>query len=304
MKENILVAGGTGFIGKNFILYLLKKKNFNIYSLSNKKIKKEQQNRKVKYIFCNLKDKNQLKKRLDFKLHYIVNFAGHINHYETKKTYETHYLGLKNLSDIFCNKKIKKFVQIGSSVEYGFLKSPQNEESNTDVKKLKSVYGKSKLRSTNYLMKLFLKKNFPVIVLRPYLIYGPGQNIDRLIPITILNCLKNNSFNCSSGRQIRNFIYVNDFVKIVYKCLFAKVSGDILNVGSPKSYKVSYLINKINRLIGKGFPQYGKIKLRNDEPLNLYPNLKKLKKNIKIDKQINIEDGLKKTIYFYKKHYG
>ena len=304
MKENILVAGGTGFIGKNFISFLLKKKKFNIYSLSNKKINKEQQNKKVKYIFCNLKNKNQLKKKLDFNFDYIVNLAGHINHYESKKTYETHYLGLKNLSDIFCDKKIKKFIQIGSSVEYGFLKSPQNEKNNINVKKLKSVYGKSKLKSTNYLMELFFKKKFPVIILRPYLIYGPGQNTDRLIPITILNCLNNTSFNCSSGRQVRNFMYVKDFIKIVYKCLFTKVSGDILNVGSAKNYKVRYLINKINRLIGKGFPQYGKIKLRNDEPLNLYPNLKKLNKFIKLDREINIDDGLKKTIYFYKKNYG
>ena len=99
-------------------------------------------------------------------------------------------------------------------------------------------------------------------------------------------------------------MYVNDFIKIVYKCLFIKVSGDILNVGSANNYKVRYLINKINRLIGKGCPLYGKIKLRDDEPLNLYPNLKKLKKFIKLDREINIDDGLKKTIYFYKKNYG
>ena len=115
-----------------------------------------------------------------------------------------------------------------------------------------------------------------------------------------MNCLRNKFFNCSLGKQLRNFIYINDFSKIVYKGLFLKTNGEILNVGSSKNYKVKFIINKINKLIKKGFPQYGKIKLRKDEPLNLYPSLNKLKKYIKLNKETNIETGLKKTISYYK----
>jgi nucleoside-diphosphate-sugar epimerase len=165
---------------------------------------------------------------------------------------------------------------------------------------LKSIYGKSKLLSTNYLLNLYKIKKFPVLILRPYLIYGPGQSLDRLIPITIMNCLRNKSFNCSPGKQLRNFFYVNDFSKIVYQALFLKASGEILNVGSSKNYKVKFIINKINKLIKKGIPQFGQIKLRKDEPLNLYPSLNKLKKYIKLNNETNIEIGLKKTISYYK----
>lgn len=294
-----MVTGGTGFIGKNFISQLYKKKKFNIYSLSQKKISKRFQHKKINYIYCNLQNKNKLKKKLNLEFQFVVNFAGHINHSEKKKTYGTHYLGLKNLVEIISSKKIIKFIQIGSSVEYGFLKSPQKENKSLKTSKLKSIYGKSKLLSTNYLLNLF-KKNFPVLILRPYLVYGPGQSLDRLIPITIMNCLTNKSFKCSTGKQHRNFIYVNDFSKIVYKSLFLKTNGEILNVGSSKNYKVKFIINKINKLIKKGFPQYGKIKLRKDEPLNLYPSLNKLKKYIKLNKETNIETGLKKTISYYK----
>ena len=276
------------------------KKKFNIYSLSQKKINKEFQHKKVNYIYCDLQNKKGLKKKIsNLKFQFVVNFAGHINHSEKKKTYGTHYIGLKNLVEIISSKKIIKFIQIGSSVEYGFLKSPQKENESLKTIKLKSIYGKSKLLSTNYLLNLF-KKNFPVLILRPYLVYGPGQSLDRLIPITIMNCLTNKSFNCSPGKQLRNFIYVNDFSKIVYKGLFLKTNGEILNVGSSKNYKVKFIINKINKLIKKGFPQYGKIKLRKDEPLNLYPSLNKLKKYIKLNKETNIETGLKKTISYYK----
>ena len=55
---------------------------------------------------------------------------------------------------------MKKFIQIGSSVEYGFMKSPQKEKTQNNTNKLKSIYGKSKLKSTNFLIKLHKKKNF------------------------------------------------------------------------------------------------------------------------------------------------
>jgi len=300
MKPSILVTGGTGFLGKKFITFLKKKKKIQIYSLSKKKINKKFQQKNVKYIFCDILNKKQLKKKLCHKYNYIINFAGHINHKEFKKTYETHYLGLKNLVDHFEDKKIDKFIQIGSSVEYGFLKSPQKEKKFINIKMLNSTYGKSKLLSTEYIMKKFRENNFPAIVLRPYLVYGPGQNSDRLIPITILNCLKDYSFDCSSGEQIRNFIFVDDFVKIVYQCLFSKITGQIFNIGSTKNYKVKFVINKINNLIGMGKPLYGKIRMRKDEPLNLYPSLQKIKKKFSIKKETSILNGLKKTITYYK----
>ena len=304
MKKTILVVGGTGFIGKNFITTLIKKKKFNIFSLSKTKLSKKLCVKGIKYIFCDIKKKNQLKKKLNFSVDYVVNFSGHINHKEKKKTYETHFLGAKNLIDIFLKRKIKKFIQIGSSVEYGFLKSPHDEKNNLDIEDLRSTYGRSKLSSTKYVIKCYKKNNFPGLVIRPYLIYGPGQSHQRLIPTTIINCLKNNSFNCSSGKQIRNFMFVDDFSKILYKCLFLKISGEIFNIGSSKNYKVKFIINKINQLIGKGSPRYNKIKLRKDEPLNLYPKLKKIKRYIKFKRATKIEFGLKKTIFYYKKSYN
>ena len=178
------------------------------------------------------------------------------------------------MAEIFSNKKFKKFIQIGSSVEYGFIKSPQKEIDKYDLNKIRSIYGKSKLKSTNFLIKLFKRNNFPVLILRPYLIYGPRQTPERLIPFVINSCLRNMFFNLSSGKQIRNFLYVDDFSKILYKCLFLKINGEIINLGSSKNYQVKSIINMINKLVNKGYPQYGKIKLRKDEPFYLYPDLK------------------------------
>ena len=90
-----MVTGGTGFIGKNFISQLYKKKKFNIYSLSQKTISKKFQHKEINYIYCNLQNKEKLKKKLNLKFQFVVNFAGHINHSEKKKHMAHIILALK-----------------------------------------------------------------------------------------------------------------------------------------------------------------------------------------------------------------
>ena len=97
-------------------------------------------------------------------------------------------------------------------MEYGLAKSPNYENSEC---KPKSYYGISKLKSTQALKKSQLN----YIVLRLYQIYGPYQKINRLIPIAINQLLDNKKFNASSGRQVRDFLYVDDFVDGVLMCL-------------------------------------------------------------------------------------
>lgn len=301
MKYKILVAGGTGFLGSNLIKKLLNKNIFEVYCLSQCYVKKQYRNVNIKYIFCSVQEKKKLKNKLNFKFDFVINFAGHPNHNEKNNVYITHYLGLKNLVEIMLRKKIKKFIQIGSSVEYGFIRSPQKESDNCQLKNQKSVFGKSKLKATKYLLSIYKKKKFPVIIVRPYLIYGPGQSVARVIPSSIINLIQNNQFNLTSGNQIRNFLYVNDFVNIIIKILFLNRNGEILNVGSVKNYSVKSIITKIHKLIKKGYLKFGNLKLRNDEPKELYPSLTKLKKFIKLDKETSINDGLKETIKYYKK---
>ena len=105
------MVGGTGFIGKNFITLLKKKENL-IYILCHKKIDKKSRDKNVKYIFCKIQNKNQLKKKLRYNFDFVVNLAGHKHHKEFKKTYQTHYLGLKYLVDILFTKKIKNLYKL------------------------------------------------------------------------------------------------------------------------------------------------------------------------------------------------
>ena len=298
MKKNkILITGGTGFIG-----YHLAKKcidlNWSVDSISTKLPQKKRLLKKVKYFTFDISNKKKLEKKLSVNYDYVVNLAGYVDHSNKKKTIKSHFNGCKNLAEFFLNSSIKKFVQIGSSIEYGKTKSPQKENqkkfSNTF-----SYYGKAKLLSTKLLLKLFKEYKLPVTILRLYLVYGPKQDVNRIIPIKIFNSIKNKKFDCSSGKQLRDFIYIDDVIEAIIKTLKNEsVSGEIINIGSGHPITIKKIIKTICRLVRGGHPVFGKIKLRRDEVLKLYPNISKAKKLLKWKPKTNLITGLKKTIKY------
>ncbi len=298
MSKKILITGGTGFIGYHLSSRCIKL-GWSVTSLSSNSPKPNKKIQGVKYIKVDIKDKKKLFKiKKDFD--YIVNLAGYVDHSNKKKTLESHYIGCKNLASLFLNKKIKKFVQVGSSIEYGKLRSPQIENKKNSQSTF-SVYGKAKLLSTKYLMKIYKKEKFPTTIIRLYLVYGPKQDINRVIPITIKNALLDKKFNCSSGLQFRDFIYIDDVINAILKILKnRKTNGEIINIGTNKPVRIKDLIIKICSLVGSGKPIFGKIKLRKDEIRSLYPNINKAHKILKWRPKISLNNGLKRTIKYYK----
>ena len=299
MSKSILIAGGTGFIG----FHLAKKclsLNWSVTSLSTNKPKKNRKLKKVNYKICDVSNYNQINKKIKPDYDYVVNLAGYVDHTNKPKTMKSHYIGCKNLSNFFLNSKIKKFVQIGSCIEYGKIESPQKEIKQN--KKTFSIYGKAKLLSTIFLQNFYKKYNFPVTILRLYLVYGPFQDTNRVIPVTIINALKNKSFNCSNGQQLRDFTYIDDIISAIIKTLKSlKSSGEIINIGSGKPIAIKKVIIKICGLLNSGKPLFGKIDLRKDEIMKLYPNINKAKKILRWNSRTPLEVGLRKTIKFFSK---
>lgn len=297
-KIKILIPGGTGFLGYHLALFC-KKKGWIIHSLSKFKPKKNRKVPGVKYIFCDIRNKKRLKDKLNNYYDYIVNFSGYVDHSKNKSITKIHFQGCKNLVSNFQNNKPRKFIQIGSSIEYGKRKSPQKEISIRKIDTL-SVYGNAKLKSTLFLLSLFKKQSFPSTILRLYLVYGPNQDNNRLIPYVISNSLKGKKFNCSPGNQFRDFTYIKDVITAIYKTIKSKKSnGEVINIGFGRPIKIKDAIQKIVKYVGKGEPIFSKLKIRNDEPLKLYPNINKAKKILNWSPKISFRKGIKKTIKYY-----
>lgn len=297
MKKKILIFGGNGFLGSNLINKLIKNKNFSISSASRLIKLYKIKEKKIQYIKCDISKKKNFKIFNKQKFDIIINLSGNINHQNKLETLKTHYKGCKNIFDFFSKKGIKSFIQVGTSLEYGNSKSPQTEESKCEPK---SFYGKSKLLATKYIEENAKKNRIKYIILRLYQVYGPNQKFDRLIPFVIKNSLLNKKFNCSTGKQLRDFLFVEDLVNLFIKIINKKnLKSGVYNVGFGQSIEVKQVIKKIKKIIKKGYPLFGKIMMRTDENFSLYPNIEKVKKFFNWSPKISIDKGLKKTIQYY-----
>ena len=104
MKKKILILGGTGFIGYHLAKEALKR-GLQVISLSKHSPVKKRYLKKVKYIIADISNKNLINKKIKENFQYIVNLAGYVDHSDNMKTYKSHYLGCKNISNFFLKKK-------------------------------------------------------------------------------------------------------------------------------------------------------------------------------------------------------
>jgi len=298
MKKNILIVGGTGFFGYNLLKFFLRFK-WNVFSLSKSPPNNLRKLKNIRYLYGDISKAKKIEFLKDFNFNYIINCGGYVDHVNKIRTFNTHFIGCKNLYKIFANKKIETFVQIGSSSEYGKSKSPLKE---TQLGKAKTIYGKSKLKASNFLLSL-KNRNFPFVIIRPFLLYGPYQDNNRFLPLTISSFLAGKKFACSDCTQYRDFLYIDDAVRAIKACLGnKKIYRKITNIGFGKPIQLRKAINIIQKKIKKGKPDFGKIALRSDEPEVIYPDIKRAKKYLDWKPAISFQQGIIKTINYFKKN--
>ena len=295
--RKILVIGGTGFIGYHIITEA-KKRKWDITSISLNKPKKKRYHKNVNYKQVDIKDFKSLKTKINSKYDFVVNAGGYGKHPESsksgKKLFNSHFLGIVNLVNILSKKKLKKFIQIGSSAEYGKIKSPQRENS---VCLPKTHYALAKFSCTNFLQNSYQVNSFPATILRFFLVYGPKQDKNRILPQLIESCLKNKAFPTTKGEQYCDFCYIDDAVRAIFKTLTSKkTDGEIINIGSGKPLQIKKVIKQIVKTIGSGKPLFGKIKYKKNTNMRLYPNITKAKKILKWKPKLNFVKGLNLTI--------
>jgi len=243
-------------------------------------------------------DSSLVKKYLDKDFDYVVNLGGYINHKLFKdggrNLIDKHFITIQNLVEVLPRNKLKRFVQIGSSDEYGNVPAPQFEELREQPI---SPYSLAKTASTHFLQMLYRTENFPAVTLRLFLTYGPGQDSGRFLPQIIRGCLDDAVFPTSAGEQLRDFCYVDDIVRGIFQALMLTVAtGEVFNIASGEAVSIHAMIEKICALTDSGKPQYGKIPYRPGENMSLFASVSKAKKVLQWKPLISLEEGLTKTI--------
>lgn len=299
--KNLLIVGGTGFIGTHLAKEAIKR-GFNVSIFSKNYNTASERLEGVEYLAVDISSHKEVLAQLENKaFNYLINLGGYIDHSNYfdggKKTVNTHLDGVKNLVNFINKESLICFIQIGSSDEYGDNPAPQSE----DLRELPiSSYSFAKTAATHFLQMLYITENFPVVILRPFLVYGPGQNSNRFIPQIINGCINNLDFPVSEGEQVRDFCYIDDIVDAIFLTLNnSKLHGEVFNIASGEPITIKDVIIYIQKIIGLGKPQFGKVSYRKGENMELYANIQKAKNSLKWKPKVDLQDGLKKTINYY-----
>lgn len=301
-NEKILILGGTGFLGSHLALKSLEK-GYHVTVLSLNTPHVSSKINQVTYIQCDIRSYVDLKKIINGdSFDYVVNLGGYVDHRNFSeggsKTIDAHLIGVINLLKVINLNKLKRFIQIGSSDEYGASGAPQNEN---DTGVAFSPYSFSKLAVTQLLQMLYKKEQLPIVVIRLFLVYGPGQNRERFLPQIINGCLSKESFPVSWGEQLRDFCYIDDVIRGILLSINSKNAlGEIINIASGSPIKIKNLVNMTQKIIGCGKPNYGGYPYRKDENMELYADIQKANKLLKWHPEVDLKEGLEKTIKYFK----
>jgi len=301
LGDQLLIVGGAGFIGQHVVKKALEK-GFNTTVLSKNNHNAVDKLDGVTYITADISHKVSLLTILkDRVFDYIINLGGYVDHANYSnggsEVFDVHFNGVRNLVDCLDRSKTKGFVQIGSSDEYGNNIAPQSETQREDPI---SPYSCAKVAATHFLQTLYKTEGFPVVILRPFLVYGPGQGEERFIPQIIKGCMNNYKFPTSKGEQLRDFCFIDDFTQAIFSTLDNNNAyGKVINIASGKPISIKKIINMVVNVIGFGQPQFGRVAYRNGENMRLYADILKAERLLGWKPKTTLENGIKKTVDYY-----
>ncbi len=307
MRENyadarVLIPGGTGFIGRQ-LASRLTELGADVVTLGRSSPTAGLPNTS-RHIQVDISDASALTKLVaKCEFDYVFNLAGDINHTPLEKHGRTiidvHFKGLVNLISTVTKPALTGFVQVGSSDEYGKGISPQKEAQREGPS---SPYSVAKTAGTHLVQSLARTSDFPGVVVRLFLTYGPGQNLKRFLPQVIMGCLEGRAFPVSEGKQIRDFCFVSDAVEgMLLAAIAPTAKGEVLNIASGQPTAIRNVIEKVQEIVGNGNPQFGEIVYRPGENMSLYADTTLATQLLGWSASTTLDDGLIKTIEHYKR---
>lgn len=306
--KKILITGGTGFVGSNFV-YKFLKSNAEVHLIARPKsdfwrldpIKK---NLFIHYV--NLKNEEAVKKTVfKIKPEVVMNFAAYGldqgKPQDIQKAIDINLLATINLLNACSRINLRCFINTGSSSEYGIKNHPIKEN---DILEPTNFYGVTKSAGTIYCQFLAKKFDLPAVTLRLFSPYGYFEDRKRLIPALILASLRDSQIDLVSPKAVRDFIFIEDvisaYLKVIEKIDFVK--GDILNVASGKQHSISDIVRIIEKITGGKINKNYNLKLlKQYEPKTWVADISKIKK-LNWNPAFSLEEGLKKTIKWFKKN--
>ncbi len=241
MKIDILVTGGSGFIGSNFIRYMLEKypehRIINLdkltYAGNPDNLKDVENNPNYSFVrgdICDMDVVNEVMQQVDQVVHFAA--ESHVDRSidDGSVFVRTNVLGTYTLLESALKHGIKRFVHVSTDEVYGSINEGSFKE--TDMLVPSSPYSSSKAGSDLLAQSYYITHKLPVIITRCTNNFGPYQYPEKLIPLFVTNLLENKKVPVyGTGQNIRDWIYVLDHCKAVDFVLHNGSVGEIYNIG-------------------------------------------------------------------------
>ena len=300
---NVLVTGGAGFIGSHVVKILLDA-GHQVSVLDNLSLgRRESVDPRAKLVVGDISDAQKAKEAL-MGTEAVIHMAGLIvvpdSVKDPIKYCTTNVLGTIKLLEVMRSLNVKKIIFSSSACVYGTPeKLPLKEDAGVHPD---NPYGASKAAIESYLQTYNAVYGFDSIILRYFNPYGPREMHEpetHAIPCFVKSVLAKKPIPLYwNGEQIRDFIYIDDLVRAHTDVLGLK-GHQIFNIGTEKGVKVREVIDLLFKIVGYEVPIDDLGKRPGDVPAN-YASSAKLNKAIGWKANTSLEEGLTKTVEFFK----
>ncbi len=309
----LLVTGGAGFIGSNFVrrvvdgtlsgiseITVLDKLTY-AGTLTNLSSLPSGSYQFVQGDICDIELVNRVTKNIDA----VINFAAesHVDRSITgvQEFVETNVLGTQNLLDAAHRNGVETFVQISTDEVYGTISEGSWSE---DFPLLpNSPYSASKASADLITRSYYRTFGLDVRVTRCSNNYGPHQYPEKVIPLFVTNLIDNKTVPLyGSGLNVRDWLHVDDHCRGIYAVLMKGRAGEIYNIGGGQELANKELTLIILDQMGKNASSIEYVQDRLGHDLRYSVNINKISKELGYQPQIKFEDGIRETIEWYKKN--
>lgn len=307
--QKVLVTGGAGFIGSHLCDYLLDKDYKvicfdNLITGSKNNISHLSDNPNFEFI------EGDVTKPLDIQVDFIFHLASPASPIDyqnyPEETLLANSMGTLNVLEL--SKKYNAKVLIASTSEiYGDpLEHPQKETywGNVNTFGPRSCYDESKRFAESATYVYINKYKIDARIIRIFNTYGPRMqhNDGRVVSNFIMAAIKGESINIDGdGSQTRSFCFVSDLVDGIFKAMFTDgTNGGVYNLGNPDEYTIKELAEKVVKLTGSSSEIKYSGQFRTNDPMKRKPDISKAKEVLGWEPKIAVDEGLQKTIEYYK----
>ena len=302
----ILVTGGAGFIGSNFLHFLSKRTQEEIICIDKMTYASDFgyiHDLNVKLYICDINRCEYVFNNHNIKT--VFNFAAetHVdNSIENgSKFIETNIKGTVNLLNLSLKYEIEKFIHVSTDEVYGSIEDGKfTENSNYNPR---NPYSASKSASDHFVRAYHNTYGLPTIITNCSNNYGPHQHYEKFIPTIIINLLFNKKIPVyGNGQQVRDWLYVKDHCSALYMIYEKGKIGEKYNIGGECEIKNIDLVKKIISMMGKdeNMIEYVKDRLGHDRRYST--DISKIKLDVGWSPSFDIDKGLEKTIQWYIKN--